>query len=84
MARVVGGSGTAAPVAVGAGIVSGLPNGMAVTPTLHGPAPTALVASTAERVAGSVGQPGERWWTSPSAEVLTADPPGGAGLISTV
>ena len=37
---------TFVPVAAGAGMASGLPNGTAATPTLHGPAPTALVAST--------------------------------------
>ena len=39
MARVVVGSGTGAPAAVGAAIVSGLPNGTAVTPSDHGPLP---------------------------------------------
>ena len=46
MARVVVGSGTGAPVAVGAAIVSGLPYGTALTPIDHGPLPSALTAST--------------------------------------
>ena len=45
MARVVAGRGRARP-AVGAAIVGGLPNGVAVTPRDHGPLPAALAAST--------------------------------------
>ena len=84
MARVVTGSGTAAPLAVGAAMVAGLPNGVAVTPRLHGPAPTALTASTRKEYAVPSVSPVNVVDVADPASVRIAEPLAGAGLISAV
>ena len=82
MARVVVGSGTGAPVAVGAAIVSGLPNGTAVTPRDHGPLPWALTASTLNVYVVPLARPVNACEVVTPTGWICCSPPGG-GLIST-
>ena len=82
MARVVEGLGTAAPVAVGAGIVIGFPNGIAVTPALHGPGPSSFFASTRKVYVVPLVSPVNVVDVVVPPRFCTAGPLAGAGLIS--
>ena len=82
MARVVVGSGTGAPVAAGAAIVSGLPNGTAVTPRDHGPLPSALAAITLNVYVVPLTRPVIACEVVTPTGWICCCPPGG-GLIST-
>jgi len=82
MARVAVGSGTAAPAAVGAAIVSGLPNGIAVTPSDQGALPRALRARTVNVYwVPSVRPVNVCDVVTPTAVICC--PPDGGGLTST-
>ena len=82
MAKVADGSGTAAPTAAGAAMVSGLPNGIVVAPSDHGPGPLALVAITVNVYVVPLASPVDRCVVVTPTVVICGCPAGG-GLTST-
>jgi hypothetical protein len=82
MAKVADGSGTAAPTAAGAAIVSGLPNGIVVAPSEYGPGPAWLVAITVNVYVVPLASP-VTWCVVVTPTVVICGCPAGGGLTST-
>src|SRR5580692_1643315 len=82
MPKTADGSGTAAPTAVGAAMVSGLPNGTVVTPSDHGPGSAALIACTVNVYVVPLVSP-VTWSVVVAPRVVICGCPAGGGLTST-